>query len=147
MSQVSKRQLSKDVQTRISHIFAQVIADVSSPKDVNALLEDFLTPAERIMLPKRLAIAHLLIREYDQRSIAQYLNVSFTTITRVSTVIKTNGAGYRTMLERMKKKEAFFRVLTEIDDGISRFLASLPGKSRAWKTLHSMKDRTPDILH
>lgn len=152
MSQLSKRPLNKETEKRIYDIFTHVLADATSKEDITALLYDFLTPTERVMLPKRLSIAYLLIKGYDQRAISQYLKVSFTTITKVSSALKNGGKGYRTMLERMATKEAFHSLLETIESGILGFLSTVSRKSSVWKKAqqsaypHSMSDRTPDIL-
>lgn len=152
MTQISKRPLSIDTEKRIYEIFTHVLADASSKDDITALLYDFLTPTERVMLPKRLCIAYLLIKGYDQRAISQYLNVSFTTITKVSTALKNDGKGYRTMLARIQKKEAFNALLETIESGILGFLSKVSRKSSVWKKIkdrhysHSMSDRSPNIL-
>lgn len=135
MTQVSKRQLDPTTQQRIYEIFTQIVSDARDPNDVHALLEDFFTPTERIMLPKRLCIAYLLLKKYDQRTIASYLKVSHTTINRVSTSLKLGGKGYRTMLARIGQHKQFEHILTTIEEGILTILASGSGKSRAWKTL------------
>jgi Trp operon repressor len=151
MTQLSKRQLNKDTEKRIYEIFTHVLADASSQDDITALLYDFLTPTERVMLPKRLCIAYLLFKEYDQRAISHYLNVSFTTITKVNTALKNDGKGYKTMLERIQKK-AFNDMLETIESGILGFLSKVSRKSAVWKKVkdasypHTMSDRTPDIL-
>ena len=152
MSQISKRPLNKDTEKRIYEIFTHVLADATAQDDITALLYDFLPPTERMMLPKRLCIAYLLIKKYDQRAISHYLNVSFTTITRVSTALKNGGRGYKTMLDRIQKKEAFNALLETIESGISGFLSkssrllSVSGKIQYATYSHSMSDRTPNIL-
>ncbi len=152
MSQRSKPSLNKDTEKRIYEIFTHVIADATSAEDITALLYDFLTPTERVMLPKKLCIAYLLTKEYDQRAISKYLNVSFTTITKVSSALKNGGKGYKTMLERIQKQVAFHAILESIESGILGFLSKVSRKSAVWKHVktarypHSMSDRTPDIL-
>lgn len=135
MTQISRKTLPKEINARIYDIFTKVIADANSSQDVEALLNDFLTPVERVMLPKRLSIAYLLIKKYDQRTIASYLNVSFSTITRVSTSLKANGSGYRTMLKRIAGQERFASILDAIEKGIIDILASAGGPSRVWKNI------------
>lgn len=152
MSQISKRPLNTDTEKRIYEVFTHVLADATTQNDIIALLYDFLTPTERMMLPKRLCIAYLLIKKYDQRAISHYLNVSFTTITKVSTALKNGGRGYKTMLDRIQKKEAFNALLETIESGIVGFLSkssrflSVSGKIQYATYSHSMSDRTPNIL-
>lgn len=137
MTQISHRQLSPNVHNRIYEIFINAITETQSAPDVHALLEDFFTPTERVMLPKRLCIAFLLLKEYDHRTISSYLCVSFTTINRVSTALKLGGSGYKTVLNRIRKREQLQTVLDSIEEGIVSMLASAGGPSRVWKNLQS----------
>ena len=149
MTQVSKRQLNSGVQKRIYEIFVDILKEVQTSSEVQSLLEDFLTPTERVMLPKRLCIAYLLLKQYNQRAIASYLKVSFTTINRVSTALKTGGQGYTLMLTRLQKREKIDVILKQIEEGIVSMLASFGGPSRVWKNLrneqrkHAYEKRKP----
>ena len=105
MAQVSRNPVRADVYKRMYEIFLDAIADVRSRKDVEAFVHDFLTPTERVMLPKRLTIAYLLSKGYEQRLISQYLKVSFTTITRVSNQLREAGAGYRKVITKILADE------------------------------------------
>ncbi|MCX6794071.1 MAG: Trp family transcriptional regulator [Candidatus Gottesmanbacteria bacterium] len=118
-------------------MFVDVIAEAQSSADVQSLLADFFTYTERIMLPKRLCIAYLLLKKYDQRAIASYLKVSFTTINRVSTALKTGGQGYTVMLTRLQKREKFDTTLKQIEEGIISMLASMGGPSTLWKNIRN----------
>lgn len=149
MTQISKRQLDKRTQERIYEIFVEIIAQAQNAADVQSLLADFFTYTERIMLPKRLCIAYLLLKGYDHRAIASYLNVSFTTINRVSTALKAGGQGYTVMLTRLQKREQFDTTLKQIEEGIVSMLASMGGPSRLWKNIrneqrkHAYEERKP----
>jgi len=122
---------------------------VQTSSEVQSLLEDFLTPTERVMLPKRLCIAYLLLKGYNHRAIASYLKVSFTTINRVSTALKAGGQGYRLMLMRLQKREQFDTTLKQIEEGIVSMLASFGGPTRVWKNIQkeqrirAYKERKP----
>lgn len=141
MTQVSRRPLDSITQKRIYEIFVEVISDVRIPSEVHALLHDFFTPTERVMLPKRLCIAFLLIKGYDHRAIASYLKVSFTTINRVSTALKTDGQGYTLILNRLRKREQLDEVFKKIEEGIISMLATVGGPSRLWKDLEQKQRR------
>ncbi|HUD18832.1 MAG TPA: Trp family transcriptional regulator [Patescibacteria group bacterium] len=145
MTQISRRHLDAKTQKRIYEIFTDVIADVKTPSEVQALLEDFFTPTERVMLPKRLCIAFLLLKGYDHRTIASYLKVSFTTINRVSTSLKVGGKGYTLVLTRLRKRKQFESVLTQIENGIVSMLASIGGPSRLWKTVQNTQHNSKYI--
>lgn len=133
MTQISRRRLDADTQKRIYEIFVEVITDAQKQSEVESLLEDFFTPTERVMLPKRLCIAYLLIKNYQHRTISSYLKVSFTTINRVSNSLKTSGRGYTLLLTRLQKHEQYKRILKKIEEGIVNALASVNGPSTVWK--------------
>jgi Trp operon repressor len=137
MTQVSRRTLPSDVHKRMYDIFIDVITQIHTESEVRSLLEDFLTPTERVMLPKRLCIAYLLLKGHDQRSIASYLNVSFTTINRVSTALKVNGEGYESILTRIGEHKEHGLILEKIEEGILSFLADAGGPSNLWRRLQT----------
>lgn len=139
MTQVSKRQLNSNVRKRIYEIFVDILKEVQTSSEVQSLLEDFLTPTERIMLPKRLCIAYLLLKRYNHRAIASYLKVSFTTINRVSTALKTGGQGYTLMLTRLQKREKIDAIFKQIEEGIVSTLASVGGPTQVWKNIQSIQ--------
>jgi len=136
MTQVSRRKLHPDSEKRIYQIFIDVICDAHSYTEVQALLDDLFTPTERVMLPKRLVIAYLLLKNYPHRTIASYVNVSHTTINRVSTSPQNGGKGYTLLLTRLQKREQFSRMLDTIEEGALSILASARGPSTLWKNLH-----------
>src|SRR3989344_4824995 len=76
MSQVSKRVLSKKIQESLFQNFWEIFAQIKKPKEVAIFLEDFLSPTEKVMLAKRLAIAILFSKGYNHRSISSLLKVS-----------------------------------------------------------------------
>lgn len=137
MTQVSKRQLNSGVRKRIYEIFVDILKEVQTSSEVQSLLEDFLTPTERVMLPKRLCIAYLLLKQYNQRAISSYLKVSFTTINRVSTSLKTGGQGYTLMLTRLQKREKIDAILKQIEEGIVSTLASFGGPTQVWRNIQN----------
>lgn len=111
MSQVSKIRLAKDVEERMYKIFWSSIAGLRRAKEVEAFFSELLTKTEKIMLAKRLAIATLLLKGYDYRQISSLLKVSFTTISRVKGLIEHSEKGYRKVIEKMLRKEAWKELL------------------------------------
>ena len=64
MSQVSKYPLKKAIYSYISELFFNTIVSLSDKRKTDEFLQDFLTPVEKIMLTKRLAIYDLLGKGY-----------------------------------------------------------------------------------
>ena len=112
MPQVSKRPLSKNLYS----IFWQTLADLKSSADVKEFLTDLLTPTEKVMLAKRLAIALMLIKGYDYASIRSSLKVSPQTIGSVSLWLKYSGSGYRKSIERIIKKQKIAGLIRNVEN-------------------------------
>ena len=105
MAQISKRFLSEEVQNKISGTLLEAVSQVKGRNDAQLFLNDLLTPTERVVLAKRLAIAVLLIKGWGYESIQSFLKVSSDTVGKVSVIVKNN-EGYRKIVERMLKTEA-----------------------------------------
>ena len=65
MTQVSRIRLPKAVEDQMHGALRKALADLRTEEEVGEFLEDLLTPTEKIMLGKRLAIAILLDKGYD----------------------------------------------------------------------------------
>lgn len=86
-------------------------------EDVENFLEDLLSPTEKIMLVKRLAIAILLTKGYTYDDIDDTLKVSRPTIMNVSYWLKHGKTGYQNVVERIiknQKREELFDKIEEI---------------------------------
>ncbi len=128
MSQVSKYPLAKDIEKRVFEVFVDSLAIVRSTSQVNALVNDLFSQTERIMLAKRISIAMLLLKKYDQRAIAKILKVSLGTVNRVSMALQ-RGNGYTSILNVIMRNEKFMEYLDEIDDKLADFM---PPVGRNW---------------
>ncbi len=104
MSQVSKYPITQNVYNHIFDVFLTVVSDLNTKKSVSEFFEEFLTPTERIMFAKRLAIGLLLAKKYDYHQISRILRVSTTTVGNVSSRYKF-GKSYRQVIEDLLKDE------------------------------------------
>jgi len=123
MTKVSKRLLNKDLENRIFEVFTKTLVDLKNSEDVQSFLNDLLSPVERIMLVKRLAIAILLARGYTYESIDDILKVSQTTIMKVSFWLKYGNNGYKKVIDKFLKDKKG----EESSDKIEEILLQLSG--------------------
>lgn len=105
MAQISKKYLSVDVQNKITGTLFEAISQVKGRKETSLFLNDLLTPTEKVVLAKRLAIAVLLIKGWGYEAIQSFLKVSSDTVGKVSVIVKIN-QGYRSVVEKMMRTEA-----------------------------------------
>jgi uncharacterized protein YerC len=82
MTHVSKRKIGIDTERRIVDAFMRAILSTNLARG-KARVRSILTPTERIMLAKRLAIITMLEHGHSYYRIMQTLNVSVSTIRRL----------------------------------------------------------------
>ena len=118
MTKVSRRMLDKNLEDYIFAIFLKAIADLKTLDEVQNFLEDLLSPTEKIMLIKRLAIAIMLSKGYTYDEIDHTLKVSRPTIMTVSYFLKhSQNVGYQKVTEKIlahQKRDALFDKVEEI---------------------------------
>lgn len=136
MPQVSKRFLNQKTQDRIFSLFISGIVTCSSKDSAISLVEDLLTPTEKIMLAKRFSIAYMLLVGYDYDSIISILKVSRTTVGHVSLWLKVKGNGFREVISKIKSNESTRKIFEEIQDAFEEMLANVRGqnwnRSKSW---------------
>ncbi|KKU81014.1 hypothetical protein A2875_04390 [Candidatus Gottesmanbacteria bacterium RIFCSPHIGHO2_01_FULL_46_14] len=118
MTQVSRVSLPKHLEAQMHAAIRKAFADLKTEDEVAAFLDDILTPTEKVMLGKRLAIAILLDKGYDQRTICTIMKTSLATVNQVSYWFKNKGTGYRIVVEKLKKQKEW----EEIKLGLEEFL-------------------------
>lgn len=104
MPLVSKRKLYKEIEDKMYETFWEAISKLKSKEDVQSFISDLLSPVERMMIAKRLAIAALLLRNYSYVSIKDTLKVSGATIAKVSLVLNNN-QGYKVAVNKIARSE------------------------------------------
>ena len=125
MTQISRRILNKQVEEQIFETLWEAVSQVRDKKDVQIFLGDLLTPTERVMIAKRLAIAVLLLKQKDYETIKDFLKVSNETISKVSLILKMNN-GYKIAINKIIRTEAGRQFWRDIENLLYRF--SAPGK-------------------
>lgn len=139
MSQVSRRLLPKDIKEYIFKIFRKTLLSFKKPKDLEEFLDDLLTPTEKMMLAKRLAIAVCLAKGYDYRSICDALKVTPGTVSSVNLWFSHKGRGYKKVVEKIIEDEKS----QEFWDNIEKFVESIvpPRPGSNWSNERKRKWR------
>jgi TrpR-related protein YerC/YecD len=98
---LSKNKISQETEKEILNQFFQVIADIKSPDEAMAFLEEILTKTEMEAIAKRLAVAHYLEKGHSYENIRETLKVSSATVASVAEQLKGNG-GYQVALKKIQ---------------------------------------------
>ncbi len=131
MAQVSKRYLQKKVEERILDLFWTSLSSLSTKEKVAMFLHDLLSPTEKLMLSKRLAIAFMLIQNYSYASINNRLKVSNPTIWNVKMNLVHRGKGYKMAIEQIMSKEKWEKFWQDLDNFFEEILPPRYGTN--WK--------------
>jgi len=125
MPQVSKRKVNQDIETKMYETLWQAISNLKSASDIQTFLDDLLSPTEKTMLAKRLAIAALLLRKYDYQAIMDLLKVSSATVSKVVLTLNLKN-GYKIAINKIARSEATREFWKDIENLVFRM--SSPGK-------------------
>lgn len=110
MAQVSKIPVKKEVYEQIFGLLLRVLSEGRSEKEASTLLNDLLTPTEKIVLAKRLAVALLLAKGFAYEEIRDTLKVSRPTIATINIALKYKGEGYRSFVEQVLREQKIKKV-------------------------------------
>jgi TrpR-related protein YerC/YecD len=84
---------------------SEALLCLETSQEVKQFLEDLCTPAEVEAMVDRWRVAQLVSQGYSYRDIREITEVSVTTIGRVARFMEMGTGGYRTVLERIGRKE------------------------------------------
>lgn len=142
MAQVSKYPISEKVYERCWEIFLKTLVNIKNFEDAEKIISDLLTPTERIMFAKRLAIAYLLSKDYEYREISRILRVSSTTISMVNLSLKHGSNGYKQTIEAIVKDEEIKESFSVVAQNVLTLPATINKGSGVWRYLKHELEKT-----
>src|SRR3989344_147754 len=146
MAQVSKYPLKKAVYSYISELFFDTIVSLSDKNKVDEFLKDFLSPVEKIMLTKRMAIYVLIGKGYTFREIRKILNVSQSTIANAARNYKYLGKGSRAVVEEIMEDEKHEALWNSVAEFMTGAFKKVRKGSGVWHYLHQeIKNKQKNI--
>ena len=126
MIKLSYLKIKEEDYNKIFSIFYKVIGETENKDEFNRILIDLLTPAERIMLIKRIAVIYLLLKDIDYLTICRVLKVSNGTVSKYRFLME-DSKGIVPVIKKMIKNEKIWLFFEEIFSEI--FYPGLPGIS------------------
>ena len=126
MGRISENPLSAEMRREMTTAFIRTLVKIDNDALLRKFLDDLLTPAEKLMLSKRLMAAVLLQRHYSYGAVCSALKLSRATVFLIQRELLKSGEGYRKVFERYFKETRGRRLVYAID----RFLnaVTLPVK-------------------
>lgn len=114
MTRVSKKYINKKIILKLYRLFFEVFLRSNSQQSFLSLIDDILSPTEKVMIAKRLGMVYLLIKGVDFRTIADTLKVSTSTVLFYSVIYKKNKLQTTKLIEQMLKKEKVLNFLEDL---------------------------------
>ena len=84
---------------------SEALLCLENSQEMKQFLEDLCTPAEIEAMVDRWRVAQLVDQGYSYRDIRDITEVSVTTIGRVARFMEMGTGGYRTVLDRIGRKQ------------------------------------------
>lgn len=100
MARISRFHMSVQAQQKMFEIFYEVLGRARSQDEFSHLVDEVVSPVEKIMMAKRIVIMYLLMRGFDQQTICMTLKVSSATVAKFSLLL-SNSSHIKTKLEFM----------------------------------------------
>lgn len=113
MTQVSQRFLDPAILTKLFLLFFEAVGHHSNSEEFENITKDLLSPAEKIMLAKRVAIIYLLLKKKDVLTISQALKVSTSTVSKFKYIID-NSQGIVLRFNKIINREKVKDILSDL---------------------------------
>ena len=84
----------------------EAILSLENIEECEAFFSDLCTINELISMVQRYQVANMLDKDMTYTDIAEATSASTTTISRVNRALNYGANGYRTVIDRMKEKQA-----------------------------------------
>ena len=134
MVRISFLKIEQKDYEKIFLIFYKVLGETADKDEFSKILFDLLTPVERIMIIKRIAVIYLLLKDIDYVIICEVLKVSNGTVSKYKLLME-NSIGIVPVLKKMIKNEKMWLFFEEIFSQII-----YPGKPGTnWKAAWEMQ--------
>jgi len=118
--QLSKKKLNKNLEEQLRKMLYGLLAEINSPEEIERLLNDLLTEAERMAIYKRLGIGLYLDKGRSYEDIKNHLKVSSATIAAVAENVAK--PGFQEAIRRIKADEWADEWSRKISEKVKRLL-------------------------
>ncbi len=131
MARISKKYLSEKILLKLYRLFFEIISRFENQENFAKIIDDILSPTEKIMIAKRIGIIYLLIKKVDYRDIAELLKVSTATVYHYAIHFYKKESELIDVLQIMLMKE---KVLGFLDDLLADVLIQPGVKIGHWQS-------------
>jgi uncharacterized protein YerC len=129
MPQISKRKVDQETLSRLGQLLMNCVVKLKTKQEAADFLGTLLTQTEKIMVVKRLGIAILILKGYENYSIEDVLKVSETTINTVKKELARSPESFRRSLSQIVKKDQIKKIFLKIEAALD----IVPPRRGSWQ--------------
>jgi len=104
MTRISKYKVEDKVLNKLYFLMFEIISNMDEEERFTGIMNELLSPTEKIMIAKRVAIIYLLMKNIDYLMISEVLKVSSRTIAKFHS-ITSEGKEIKNILEGLVENE------------------------------------------
>lgn len=123
MPHVSRNPLSPRVEKEIVENLNVIFSSINNGDDMLSFLNSLLTPTEKVMLGKRMAVVILMEEGMKDSEISRMLNLTEITAAKMRLFYEARGSGFKIALKKLeeqKRLKAFKNTLLEMVEFIGK---------------------------
>lgn len=105
MPHVSRNPLAKRVENQLITNLNTVLTNIKNGEEMISFVEALLTPTEKLMIAKRLAIILLIEEGIPESTIAKMLHVTRITVAKMHLFYEARGKGFNIALDKLKDQK------------------------------------------
>lgn len=113
MTRISRYYLNEELLNKLFNLFFTVVGKKDDIDEFKETVIDLLSPTERIMIAKRVAIIYLLLKKIDHMTISDTLKVSPSTVAKFHLIMEKS-QGIVPTFKKLIRNEKFKEFLEDI---------------------------------
>jgi len=134
MTRISRNKLSDEILYKLFDLFFEIVGKKNNKDEFNKVIYDLLSPVERIMIAKRIAIMYLLLKNIHYKKICSTLKVSSSTVAKFQLLMEKSN-GVVPTFNRILQNEQFKLFFEDLYSTL--FAPGVPGIN--WKSAWELK--------
>ncbi len=120
MTRISRFPVEAKVLEKLYSLMFEIVSSMDDEESFSKIINELLSPTEKIMIAKRIAIIYLLMKKIDYYNISEVLKVSSETIAKFHLIMEESGEikGVLKSMVRVEKMRDFFEELFAAEPGV-----------------------------
>ena len=114
MVHVSKKYIKQDSLERMASLFQNIISNSFSQSEFGQLIDDIMTPTEKIMMVKRIFILYLIHKQVPQDDISKAVKVSSGTVSRYAVAYIHCSPIIKDLFSKIETKEKIINIIDDL---------------------------------